>query len=202
MTTLFHGPTSREIAVQWADDNGRLLAEPFGGEGLKVDTSRAIIDLLLTMPVGDRVGTVVIGPMDQATPEAADALLKTLEDLPENVVLPVLWAEDIEGVIGTVRSRTDEKWCPPDPEANPDGPYLTTAESLCEAALRRKIPVIIEMFKEHAGSEVELLRASCVVLHEKTEWSIKVRLKLWESLRNVLCVHNPTTRLIFTAYLI
>jgi DNA polymerase III delta prime subunit len=199
---LFHGPTSREAAVQWADDNGRLLTDPFGDDGLKVDTSREIVELLSTVPIGDRIGTVVIGPMDGATPAAADALLKTLEELPSNVVLPALWAEDIGSVIGTIRSRTDEVWCPPNPDSSPDGPYLQTAEALCEAALRRRIPSIIETLKEHAGSEDALLRASCVVLSTKEEWPLNVRIKLWESLREVLCVRNPTPRLVLAAYLV
>jgi hypothetical protein len=61
--------------------------------------------------VGDRPPTLVIGPIDRATVEASDALLKTLEDLAEGPLRVVLWADFLVSVSPTIRSRTQAIWC-------------------------------------------------------------------------------------------
>jgi len=196
---------AREAAVTWAEREGRLIAPPFGDAGLKVDTSREIVELLGMTPVGDRVGTVVVGPLDLdrvKSVNAVEALLKTLEDLPHHIVRAAVWAEDIGAVLGTIQSRTVEEWCPASPDAQPEAPYLQTATSLCEASLRRRTAAVIELLKEHAGSEGDLLRASAVVLSTKDEWKLEARLTLWESLREVLSTRKPSPQAVLAAYLV
>ena len=199
---LFHGPAAREVALEWAEKKGRLLAPPLGDGGLKVSTSREVVELLGSVPVGDQVGTLVVGPMDSATPEAVDALLKTLEEISSEVILPALWAEDVSEVVPTIKSRTTEHWCPPDPEATPEAPYLSTAESLCEASLRRRTASVIEILQENQGSELALLRASVTVLASKSDWKLSVRLKLWESIRSTLQHETVTRQMSLAAFLV
>ncbi len=108
---LFHGPTGRDRAVAWSFDSGRPVSEPVGDNGLKVDDSRLIVTLSNQAGVGDRPPTLVIGPIDRATVEASDALLKTLEDLAEGPLRVVLWADFLVSVSPTIRSRTQAIWC-------------------------------------------------------------------------------------------
>lgn len=203
-TLLYHGPTAREAAVTKAEEIGRLLAPPFGDDGLKVETAREIADKLSTTPIGDRIGTVVIGPFDDVTPEAADGLLKTLEDFDHRYLLPVLWARDSGSVSGTVRSRCLEIWCPPSAGYSPEAPFLTIAKDLCEAALRRRTAAVIEAVAENKGHEVEVLRASCEVLAKTSEWPMGPRLLLWDNIRSVLkgSRGNPSALATLTAYLV
>ena len=111
---LFHGPLARGEAVAHAAQLGRLVSEPIGDDGLKVADSRLIVTLSEDAGVGDKLPVVIVGPLDRATPEAGDALLKTLEDLTDAPLQIVLWADYLGGVIGTIRSRSLDRWCPPD----------------------------------------------------------------------------------------
>lgn len=191
-TLLFHGPRARERAVATADEIGRLLASPFGDEGLTAKAARAVVDLMSSMPIGDAVGVVIVGPMDEIPiPGVADTLLKTLEEFPRDVFQPILWAGDIGMVAPTVRSRSLMTWCPG--EHNELEAYMDPAEQLCRAALRRKRASVIELLNDHQGSELELLRASVEVLTKKP-WPLRSRLILWESLRRVLRVRGAPTR--------
>ena len=110
--TLYHGPKGRDAAITWASKVGRPISDPVGDGGLKVDDARAIVVMSMRSGIGDRPPTVVIGPMDETTPEASDALLKTLEDLAEGPLRICLWAHHLGEVTPTIRSRTLHTWCP------------------------------------------------------------------------------------------
>jgi hypothetical protein len=200
-TLLFHGPRAREKALEQADQVGRLLASPFGDEGLKADAARAVVALMSSTPIGDAIGVVVVGPMDEIpVPGVADTLLKTLEEFPPDLLQPILWAKDIGGVSPTVRSRSLATWCPG--ESNELEAYMASAEEICRAALRRKSATLIELLTEHKGDELEILRASTEVLVVK-EWPIRSRMTLWESLRTVLSVRGkPTFLETLSAYML
>ena len=203
-TLLFHGPTSRDVAIEEAEKIGRLLAEPFGDDGLKVETAREIVEMLSTAPIGDQLGVVVIGPFDDVTVQASDALLKTLEEFDSRFVQPILWAMDVGSVTGTIRSRCLPRWCPALPGHSPERPYLGAAERLCEAALRRRTAAVIEHLKENEGMEGDLMRASAEVLINKEEWPLEVRLLLWESIRKTLKAYRdkPTALGALSAFLV
>jgi hypothetical protein len=109
---LFHGPMARDRAVERAEAIGRPLSDPIGDAGLRVEDSRTIVLLSNQSGVGDRAPSLVVGPLDGATPEAADALLKTLEDGSSGPLRLVLWADYLGGVRSTIRSRTHSVWCP------------------------------------------------------------------------------------------
>lgn len=193
---LFHGPRGREEAVLWAEATGRLLVPADGGGTggkLKVEVTRNMLELLGAAPVGDRIGTLVIGPMDNMASDAAsDALLKALEECNTSLVWPALWAEDIGRVYPTIQSRTVERWCPARPGFEPEAPFIPVATTLCDAAIRGRVAAIIETLGENEGSETELLAASAIVLRNRDEWDLEARLRLWVSIRGALAA--PVTR--------
>ena len=156
--TLFHGPGARDHAVRASVAPGfRPVSEPMGDGGLKVDDSRLLVEIASVAPVGDKKGTLVLGPLDRATPEAADALLKTLEDLAEGPVRLVPWAWDLAGVLPTIRSRTLHQWCPgPDPLSYLKG----AAEGLIKAVSEKRLPAVVEALSEiNDGEREDLLVA-------------------------------------------
>ena len=201
---LFHGPSAREEALRQAESLGRLIAPPFGEGGLKVSVAREIAEKMESAPMGDALGTILIGPFDDVTPEAADGLLKTLEEFDSRYLQPILWAGDIGSVIGTIRSRCMETWCPPPEGYSPDAPLLDAARSLCKASLKRRYASVVEHMNDHQGQEYLLLRASCEVLATEEDWPLKVRLLLWGRIRKVLVSSNghPSPLSVLTAYLV
>jgi len=187
---LFHGPRARAAAVERAASIGRLLSEPIGDGGLNIEDSRRVVELFSSVPLGDKLGVVVIGPLDEAvSAEAGDALLKTFEEFDGRYTQPVLWAHDAHRVSGTIRSRCLQEWCPAEPGFSPQAPYIEHAKALCEAALRRRTAAILEYLSEHKKQEGEILRAAAEVLAHQEEWPLEARLTLWESLRGIL-KHN------------
>lgn len=224
-TILFHGPGARAEALDYAESHGRLLTPgetPDGQFAVFGDTSkglyigdpsdkkwylgstRYLVEMLSSAPVGDRKGIVVVGAMDgKASVGALDALLKFLEEHDERFVQPILWAWDVGVVRETIRSRCSEKWSPGHPGGGPEVPYMKPAKELCEAALRRKVAAVVEILKENKGSEVELLRASARVLMEAHDWPWPARMTLWERIRPLLSL-NPEARVYETlaAYLV
>ena len=155
---MFHGPGARDHAVRASVAPGfRPVSEPMGDGGLKVDDSRLLVEIASVAPVGDKKGTLVLGPLDRATPEAADALLKTLEDLAEGPVRLVPWAWDLAGVLPTIRSRTLHQWCPgPDPLSYLKG----AAEGLAKAVTEKRLPAVAEALSEiNDGEREDLLVA-------------------------------------------
>jgi hypothetical protein len=116
-----------------------------GDDGLKVDDSRTLVELLGAAPVGDKRGSLVLGPLDRTTPEAGDALLKTLEDFGEGPTRVFAWAWDLSGVLPTIRSRTLPVWCPgPDPL----GHLAKKAQALYDALTSRKLHTVLELLGE------------------------------------------------------
>lgn len=119
---------------------GRLLADPFGDDdsGLKVDQAREAMTLLQSTPLGDRVGCVVVGPMDgAATLKSADVLLKSIEEFREEFVQPILWAHDLGGVPSTIRSRCLERWADQVGVAEDDDDVSSAAWSAVHASVRK-----------------------------------------------------------------
>lgn len=151
---LFHGPNARQAALNQAADLGVLMAPPFGDEGLKIAESREIVDLLMTTPVGDGVGTIVVGPMDDLDPHTSDVLLKNLEEFDGTRVQPLLWAHDLGSVGLTLRSRCLEHWAPLVGNPDEENEILQAAGwQLVEAALTGDFCVIPAIVKEHTGKK-------------------------------------------------
>lgn len=198
--TLFHGPRAREEGIAWAEATGRLLTPP-GGDTLKIEASREMITFLGNIPIGDKIGCLLIGPMDEATEAASDALLKSLEECDTRYVYPAVWATHIGNVEPTIRSRTIEKWCPPPPGVWTEGPYMPAATALCAAALKGRTASVIETLAENEGAEEGLLMASALALLTMEEEDLGARLRLWASIREALR-RAPSRRSLLAAFLV
>ncbi|OHD26958.1 MAG: hypothetical protein A2Y38_08040 [Spirochaetes bacterium GWB1_59_5] len=207
---LFHGPGALQAVLQEAQRLGRLVAPPFGEEGLKVDEARAFVSFMNSTPIGDGLGVVVAGPMDLALPRSSDVLLKSIEEFNAQVVYPLLWAHDEGGVMGTIRSRCLDWWCPGVVSSDED--MLKLARTLVTAALDNqpwKIPSLLASLKEKGPEQtdstevpkeakdlkqgvkrLQLLGALAEALLPRLNEPGAQR--LWRRLRGVAVWHNPT----------
>ena len=183
---LFHGPTAKDLAVAYAEENGRLVAPPIGDSGLKIQEVRDLTELLRSTPVGMQTGMVVIGPMDQtASLKAADGLLKSIEDH-SDMVIPLLWANDLGGVSPTIRSRCLPKWCPPSNDTE-DSDLETDGRALFSAATEGRLWQVPTLVHKHRKDLHGLMGVLAEAISESPE-----HLPLWERLRPVSIYGNPS----------
>lgn len=201
---LYHGPGARQAALTEASRLGRLLHEPFGDEGLKVEEAREFVLLMQCPPVGEDCGVVIAGPLDHAAPKSSDVLLKSVEE-PPPYVHPLLWATDLGGVSATIRSRCLPVWCPVGPHQVGDDELEGTARELLNAVLAGRldqVPVLVAKVKstpKQRGRETELVaevvEAMTVMLDNP-----KV-LALWDRVRELATWRNPTQVEVMSAFL-
>lgn len=189
---LYHGPGAFQTALDGAGLKGRLLHEPFVfGSGGEIEAARDFVSLMLSPPIGLGVGVLLAGPMDLASSRSADALLKSIEEH-SAYVWPFLWAHDLGGVPGTIRSRCHLIWCPPtghDAEVSEEVEGL--AREILSAALGGRVyelPVLLG--KGTWGGRQPLLEEMFVAMSGDLE-NPQV-LQLWERLRPVAQWRNPT----------
>ena len=182
---LFHGPRARGEAVTHARTLGRLITDPLGDDGLKVDDSREIVRLAGNAGVGDKSPVVVVGPLDRATPEAGDALLKTLEDLADGPVRIILWADFYGGVIGTIRSRTLPQWCPPDKHWV--SPFVDDqARALYAAWIKKDIAACLDVIYASQRDWPALLQGFCEVIATEGPLEAPETARVWAQVRPLL----------------
>lgn len=184
---LFHGPGAYQAALDRAARMGRLVAPPYGQDGLKTDTAREIVTSLLSSPVGQETGVVIVGPMDQAQPRASDVLLKCIEDLSDGVVRPVLWADDLGDVSPTIRSRCLTQWSPGIDEQQDDA-IIGLAWKLVDASVSGEWEHLPAIYQAQ-GKERELVAAIAGAL--STDIQDTRKQQLWARLRQVARWRNP-----------
>lgn len=95
--------TCRQIEAMQHPDLGVVQAEE-GGSTLKVDQVRELLYSLALRPYDARYRVALLLRFEQAHNAAANALLKTLEEPPSNVVI-ILTADSPEGLLPTIVSR-------------------------------------------------------------------------------------------------
>ena len=195
---LYHGPGARQNALDEAARLGRLLHEPFGEVGLKVDEARLLVSLMQAPPIGVDLGVVIAGPMDKAPPKSADVLLKVIEE-PPDFVRPLLWATDLGGVRGTIRSRCLPVWCPTTGFEEGDDELEATARELLQAVLNERIYEIPIHVKKMKGRETELLAEVSEAMSSMPD--VPAVLALWERVREVARWRNPTYLEVVAAFL-
>jgi len=184
---LFHGPSARDKAVSLSLEIGRPVGDPVGDKGLKVDDSREIVELASHSGIGDKAPTIVVGPIDQASPEASDALLKTLEDLAEGPLRIILWADFLNEVSPTIQSRTIQIWCPPDKLwIDPLSQYSEQANKLFEALLKKDQSRVLDLVGGARDNWADLLQALCGSLAQHVLSEPKRVLETWNRFRLVL----------------
>jgi DNA polymerase-3 subunit delta' len=71
---------------------------------LKIEQVRDLVQTLALRPVEGRYRVIILRRFNRATGPAMDALLKTLEEPPPYVLL-LLTADNVEGLLATIRSR-------------------------------------------------------------------------------------------------
>lgn len=200
MNILFHGPGGKSSAVLDAKSRGLLLCEPLGDKGLKVDDSREINELLSTVPIGDCKVCLVAGPMDKANAKAADALLKTLEDLDHSMFVLNLWSFDITEVQPTIVSRCLHRWCAEARELDlvDDSNVYEKAMSLVEAFRSKDCAELVELTKRDKKDDGDILLEVVRTIPEVLETDFKKGVlqesdtKLWTGVREVLRHRDPT----------
>lgn len=168
------------------------MQPPLGEEGLKVDGAREIVELMRMPPPG-RKGALVLGPMDLAQPAAADALLKTVEDLDHDRFVLNLWAFDLEEVMPTIQSRCMGVWCPSRTEHDPqpgEGAY-DAAFALVEAYRKGDPCTVLETLHEHA-EKPDVLRTvpEVLAIDLLAGRGTEADARLWMMLRKVLRADN------------
>ncbi len=115
---LYVGPGARgatlaqaAVDLKGAPDghpDARLEIAETGDVG--IDRIRDLILWARYGPVRSARKVVVIGPAERLTREAANALLKLLEEIPPHLQA-ILFAEALDRVLPTVRSRCALRWC-------------------------------------------------------------------------------------------
>lgn len=195
---LFYGPGAHQAAIADAARVGRLLAD-VGGEDLRVDEVRDAVELLQQAPVGDRIGVVVFGPLDDATPKAADALLKPIEDFNDRLVQPILWADDLGTVPDTIRSRCQARWVSNPGEPTPEEVALRQAAAdIVSAHLSGSVWRMPGLVKPHSKHLFALLRGIADAIHENPDTRA---LALWPAIRAVSSHRNPSDIEVISALL-
>ena len=191
---LYHGPGAKDFAIAEANRIGRLVCPPIGDGGLKVDDARSITELLMSVPTGELVGVVIIGPMDEANPKSSDTLLKCLEEFPGEYTVPMLWANDLGSVAMTIRSRCLEKWVPALGDKDDDN-LVTAAFKIIDAVTKADPMAAIDAMRTFDKREGELIAALSEAL--STDLDRPDYRDIWERLRVVATWRNPFISEIF-----
>lgn len=191
---LFYGPSAYEAALTQAKKTGFLFRPFFGESGLKVEEARQAVERINMNPPGDQLGVVLIGPMDEASSQASDVLLKSLEEFPSRIQ-PILWAKDISSVIPTIRSRCLLFWSFSSEISHPE-----EVISECFDFLKNQtnIPFLISFFKKKKNLSEFLEVLPWVLLQEN--FSVG-NVKFWISLRKLLEKKNLTSNEVLSFFL-
>lgn len=193
-SVLFHGPGARQEALDDARERGSLMVDPIGDDGLKIADAREAVELFLTAHLGKRRGAVVIGPMDLAQPGAADALLKTVEELDDSKYVLNLWAHDLAEVVPTIQSRCQDRWCPnAPPDDDSDAEIYERALDALSAYRSGDYVGVIEALgsKENTDPQSVLRLVPEILAGDIKAGRFKTQeLGLWTRLRKVLTFHN------------
>jgi len=176
---LYHGPRASVTAEAVAREKGRLIGS-YGKEGFDIEVSRKVVDIMRSTPVGDRMATLVAGPLDEARMDSLDPLLKAIEEFDGDLIQPYLWALDIGGVRRTILSRCFVQWCPGDYPIGTD--MVDLMERVCLASMQGDVAVVASCLQGIKDRDVEALQAAALVLSKKTDPRY---MTLWESVREL-----------------
>ena len=189
---LFHGPGAFPEAMK-ATADGQLLCPPMGQEGIRVDDSRAVVQMMYSPRMGEVSGYLVLGPLDEAQSRAMDTLLKTVEEPPSPYNILILWANDIGNVPRTIRSRCLDIWCPLVQKVGDDTENeaaMLAAIRILEALKTRDLLVAVDTLKAWDKKETTILSSLSSALASEIgtdPWASE----MWNRLRPVYLVRNP-----------
>lgn len=194
---LFHGPGSEEAGHRAATSHGRIL--PFTGSSLKKDGARDLVSLLSSRTM---VATsVLVGPIDEASPATSDVLLKVIEELDPRGVKPFLWAWDLGGVSLTLRSRCILQFCP-GVDARTES-YLPSARNLLKAYTQGDWATLIESVQSEDDAVLLLRAVSEILAPHLCQPQPDLRyVHLWETLRPLFDGSTLTPARVLSAFLL
>lgn len=198
---LYYGPQSEPRARAAATSYGKLLPVETGVHIRKGD-ARALVEVFHRTVFRGRE-SVVVGPLDEISPEVGDVFLKTLEERSAHTPQPFLWAWDLGGVSPTLRSRCRAYWCPGvDPRWES---YEATCGELLRSWRRRDWVEVVDQLKEARAdldpllrATVELLVADVMSVDEDTR---ERALQLWSHLRPLMAGTPLTPARVTVAFL-
>ena len=137
-----------------------------GKEEIRIDEIRSIRDLAQRRPFEGRRSVFIIDPAERMTPEAANALLKTLEEPPPTSCI-VLIASDPDALLPTVRSRCRFVAFHPVPvpivekhlieAARMDPADAALVASLTAGRVGRALSFDLAAYRDHRGAILDLL---------------------------------------------
>lgn len=105
---LIYGEGAYDRAIEIAYGLSKQVYD-FGGDSLSTDDAKKATEKMVFAPIGSDLFCVVIGAVDNARGSATDALLKSIEEHPD-FVMPILWANGLDRVPSTIRSRCEAEW--------------------------------------------------------------------------------------------
>lgn len=185
---LYHGPGAKEAAIAEANRIGRLVAPPIGDDGLKVDDARRVTELLMSVPTGELMGVVVIGPMDEANAKSSDTLLKSIEEFPGDYTVPIMWAHDLGGVSMTIRSRCLDRFVTA-LGTNDNDVVVAAAFRIIEAVIAKEYLTVVDTMRSYDKREADLIAALSEALStglEREDYR-----EIWGRVRRVAEFRNP-----------
>ena len=149
-------PSCRKIA-QRAHPDVQLVVGQGAGESIRIDQVRALQREAVLAPYEGRYRVFVLRRIDGATTEAANSLLKTLEEPPAHVVLS-LTAEHTQTIPPTVVSRCQRLDLRPVPAPVIETALLEKGLSLPQASLLARLSGGRIGWALRAAAEDDLLR--------------------------------------------
>lgn len=164
------------ICREITNGNSMCVVEVDAASHRGIDDIRALRDTVNLMPAGGRTKVYIIDEAHMLTTEAANALLKTLEEPPENVVF-ILATTESSKIPETIRSRAT----------------LIQFSKAKKEELARSLARIVEREKLKVDSQALELIAS------KVDGSFRDATKLLEQLADNGKVTNETVDSFFTA---
>lgn len=129
-----------------------------GERALGIDQVRELILWARYAPVKGEVRVALLGPAERLTPEAANALLKLLEEAPPYLAV-LLYGEAPDRVIATVRSRCALRWAPP--------PHALLGQALAKAGYTSaEITFLLDLVEEREAEAFAFLEGKRDVFGE------------------------------------
>ena len=177
MIYIHHGP-GVENKLDDLLEGKTLVKPPY--ESLKTDEVKDLV-YQFSQVWPQKGACLLAGPLDEATSDVLDILLKRIEEPLEGSPELILWARDFGGIPPTIRSRCGERYYY-SPEMRHD--LYPQAEALFRAVKRADALGVMSALKTQEKGDLEgLLKAYIEVLLEEGSESVERYYKL--SLRDL-----------------
>jgi len=186
---LIYGSGAHEKALNLAKSLSKQVYE-FGGEKLSTEDAKNATQKMVFAPIGTDTFCVVIGAVDNARGSATDALLKSIEEHPDFVV-PILWANGLDGVPATIRSRCASEWTQDNVSSEIDPKFVRLVNASLSGNYTETLMCGSEIISE--SSTREMLVGFANALSDKSFEEPRVA-TLWSRVRESLQQHYPLSK--------